>query len=318
MSLKILVYGWYNKNNIGDDLFVKSFKLLFPAFDFIFVNSFTKDNIQNADAIFIGGGSFLSEAINVSNESFSLLKNKKILYLGVGAETNIHPMHLELMKLAKLIAIRSPDLSKIKKINHNTISIPDLVYCLPIINTTKKIDKSVLILPNMAVVPKWNDPHWKHAAWDYFKTEFAQFLEDLVITKYNIKFLSMCSNDEINDNWAIAEIINRMSKRHNSYFLDVKIDTCSVMEVMSPFSVIITQRYHGNVLAEMLKTPCVTIYHHDKLKNTHGPQLCYYNTSKHELEVQFNNALKNCSNLPIDSNIFSDLKRRVDDALCCH
>lgn len=318
MFHNVLVYGWYNKKNVGDDLFAAAFKLLFANCNFTFTSSFTKDNIQNTDAVFIGGGSFLNESINISNDLFEILKTKKILYIGVGAETDIHPMHISLMKQAKLIAIRSNHVEKIKAINCNVISIPDLVYCLPVTTSSYKIDKSVLILPNIAVVPRWNDPHWKHVAWDYFKTEFVQFIEDLIADKYTIKFFSMCSNHEIDDTWAAVEIINRMSKRHNDYFINKEIDSQSVPELMSKFNVVITQRYHGIVLSEMVGVPHLTISHHDKLKNTKNPNLSYYGISKQALEEQFNKALniKTNNSLPIDSNIFSDLKQGVDDALC--
>ena len=63
---KILVYGWYHKNNIGDDLFVEAFNHLFPNFDFTFTDVLHSHLIKEADAIFFGGGSFLYDPPYVS------------------------------------------------------------------------------------------------------------------------------------------------------------------------------------------------------------------------------------------------------------
>ncbi len=318
--MQILVYGWYRAGNAGDELFANAFRVLFPEHEFSFVSQITEENLSNVRAVFFGGGSFLSGDINVSPAAKKILKTKKIFYIGVGAETTISSGHLELMSLAKLIAIRSPEqLEKIKAINENTITIPDLVYSLQDnVTLSPKLKKSVLILPNIEVVPNHTHAHWKHSSWAYFKSEFAQFLDELVAQGFNLNFFSMCENKVMSDSWAASEIINMMSKRSTRYQLPFfETDILTLTTVLSQYEVIITQRFHGIILSEMMGTPYISLHHHDKLKFAspmNGISLPYYGIMKQNLLDSFNK-LKASQSLPIESDIFETLKKKVTNIL---
>jgi polysaccharide pyruvyl transferase WcaK-like protein len=319
----ILVFGFYNHQNLGDDLFIEAYKLLFPTYNFIFVNQIALEDLQKVDIVFIGGGSLLGEPLKITDiKVLNLLRHKKIFYIGVGAETNIHKDHLELMVLAKLIALRSDaNLDKIKDINPHTIVIPDLVYSLTPTLAKSKIKKSVLVIPNIAVVPTWNDPHWKHAAWDYFKTEMAQLLDFLVKEEgYTVNFLPLCTDIKLNDIWAANEIISRMQYRNTQFLLGKKNTLSSVTQLISQYEIVITQRYHGIILSEMSQAPSLNIFHHDKLKNHPGNSLSYYGLSKDKLSEQFNliRNTKVSNILPINRDMFISLQRTVDSALRHH
>lgn len=295
----ILVYGWYNHLNLGDNFFIEAFEKLFPQFYFCFTDKITKLALSdfgghpNVDAVFFGGGSFLSNDVEIEESARELLLQKPIFYIGVGLEGEIHPFHLKLMKVAKLIATRSANKEfELKQINPNTIAIPDIVYSLQddINLDIERKEKSILFLPNISVVPKWNDPNWKHAAWNYFKSEFAQFLDILVERKYSIDMFGMCTNSDSNDNYAASEIINQMSHRSGASILDCKSKTFKdVSSLISQYDHIITQRYHGIVLSEMTNTDYLTISHHDKLSyhyTSDEKMLNYYGVNKSDLLSQ--------------------------------
>lgn len=286
MTKDILVYGWYHNKNIGDDLFADAFKQLFPMYNFIFTNFITINDLSRVSCVFLGGGSFLSENLSIEAGALPFLMRKNVFYLGVGVEANINPIHLELMKIAKLLAIRSPEqLERIKNINSNTILIPDLVYSLQsFAKVSSKKNKSILILPNISVVPRWNAPSWKNIAWEYFKSEFAQFLDFLYENEYSFNFFSMCQNHELNDDRATAEIVNKMLHRDNYQLVIPKYDVKSLTEIFSEYSLIITQRYHGVILSDLAQTPSLVIHHHDKLKFADTQQkLSYYGISKDDI-----------------------------------
>lgn len=316
--MKILVYGWYHQLNIGDDLFVQAFQKLFPNYQFVFHDHINMGNLQDVDAVFFGGGSFLLERPHVTSEAWALLKTKPIFYIGVGCEAEIGPAHMELIKQAKLIATRSLDqVDRLKMLNPNTMWIPDLVYCLQsdIVLSPKK-NRSVLVMPNISVVPHNLDPYWKHASWSHFKSEFAQFLDGLVADDYHLDFLSMCRGAKDNDDWAAGEIIGHMAHREKYIVQDQPSGIEQVTRLMSRYSLVITQRFHGIVLAEMTRTPYIAIHHHDKLKYTipcSGSFVSYYNCSKHTLADTFDRTIKMKfpSTLPIESNIFETLSSKV-------
>lgn len=316
--MKVLVYGWYHQSNIGDELFIDAFKTLFPDFEFLFTNSIAAKHLDGIDAVFIGGGSFLLAQPVISKEALEIIKTKPLFYLGVGVESEIHPTHIDLIKHARLIATRSIDqVDKIKFFNPNTIWIPDLVYALQSkVKISPKKNRSVLVMPNISVVPHHLDPYWKHASWSHFKSEFAQFLDVLVNEGYSINFLSMCHNGKDNDDWPAGEIIGHMTHRNNYILGTVPIGIEPVTELLSKYNLIITQRFHGIVLSEMVRTPYISIHHHDKLKFSYprsGAFLSYYNSSKqllvdsfeHTLRMKFNDAL------PIESDIFETLVQEV-------
>lgn len=316
--MNILVYGWYYSGNIGDDLFCEAFAKLFPSHKFYYTKVITKDHLIDIDAVFFGGGSFLDGEPRIKPDALELLEKKKIFYIGTGTETGIHPIHQSLMKKARLIATRTlTKIDDIKALNPNCINIPDIVYSL---SEGKKelsvIPKSMLVLPNIELVPKWNDTHWKNISWENFKIQFAQFLDAAVEDGYTLDFFSMCSNETMNDNWAATEIINKMKNRKSKYHLiNVKSNFGNITQLLSQYSMIVSQRYHGVVLAEILNKPYIAIHHHDKIKNCYpnrGNFIPYYEISKHRM---FENFLQlKQLNEPFDMN-FNELKEQVETLL---
>jgi polysaccharide pyruvyl transferase WcaK-like protein len=316
--MKILVYGWYHQLNIGDDLFIQSFHKLFPTYQFVFCDHINVEVLQAVDAVFFGGGSFLLERPNIPADALTLLKTKPIFYIGVGCEAEINSTHADLIRQAKLIATRSLDqVDRLKILNPNTMWIPDLVYCLQDdVTLSPKKNRSVLVMPNISVVPHNLDPHWKHASWLHFKSEFSQFLDDLVKDGFSLNFLSMCRGIKDNDDWAASEMISHMFHRGEYILKNQPTRIEDVTQLISQYNLVITQRFHGIILSEMTKTPYIAIHHHDKLKYTipcNGSFISYYNTSKHIFGETFDRTIgmKFSPSLPIVSNIFEALSSKV-------
>lgn len=316
--MKVLVYGWYHKLNIGDELFMECFRKLFPQFDFVFVDNIKSESLNGIDAVFFGGGSFLGARPNISNDALEILKKKPIFYIGVGVESEVHPTHIELISLARLVAIRSIDqIDKISFFNPNTIWIPDLVYCLQDdIFISDKKNRSVLVMPNISVVPHHLDPYWKHASWNHFKSELGQTLDVLIEHGYMPHFFAMCQGKKDNDNWASGELIGHMTHRDQYIIDEYPVGIKDTTALVSKYNLIITQRFHGIVLSEMTKTPYIAIHHHDKLRFSsprRGAFISYYNSSKQLLLDSFEHTMKMkfTDSLPIESNIFETLSQKV-------
>jgi polysaccharide pyruvyl transferase WcaK-like protein len=312
--MKILVCGFYDKNNVGDELFKSAFQTLFPTYNFVFTDLITNSKLKGIDVVIFGGGSFLEFEPFVEKNAYESLYTKKILYIGIGPETKIHPNQIKLLERAELISIRSNNLNKLTTINKNVICSPDLVIALncdprPISEDVK--NKSVLVLPNLSVVPTHKDAYWMHSNWNHFKTEFAQFLDHIIDDGYKVSFAAMSSNIRFNDNSAATEINNIMVHRNSNI-----IRFSDVFDLISNFGIIITQRYHGAIIAEILNKKYLTIHHHDKLKSAYlnyGNFVSYYNLSKDQLIENFLQLKSNKE--PINSNLFEELKRRVHQIL---
>jgi hypothetical protein len=176
-------------------------------------------------------------------------------------------------------------------------------------------------MTNISVVPNNSDPHWKHASWAYFKSEFGQFLDWLVEEGYRPQLFSMCRGLNLDDDWASAELVSAMSKRsRNRIVIESPEGIEEVTNLVARHELVITQRFHGIVLAEMTRTPYIAIHHHDKLKfsqPSEGSFLSYYNSSKLSYITAFDQAIRmNFSSvLPIESDIFKTLVEEVRSLL---
>lgn len=314
--MNVLVWGFYGKDhsNLGDELFKEAFKLLFPAINFTFTDNISEQNLIDKDAVFLGGGSFLTDKPAISDKALEIiLSSKKIFYIGIGAETSIHPIHQKLIEKAKLIALRSP-IGRERINNSNIIIIPDLVYSLykPIVSNKTK---SILVIPNIMTVPNNSSIHWKYNSWNNFKFEFSQFLDLQVDSGYELNFFSMCNSNKENDEFAAYEIINSMTNR-NKYNIYSYTDYNQVIDLFSRQSIILSQRFHGNILAELARTSYVSLWHHDKLKSTYlneGIFQSFYEISKSSMVKSFSLAKekKLSQTMSISLDNYDELKLQV-------
>lgn len=319
----ILVFGFYGRNNLGDELFKEAFINLFPTLSFKFVSELNLSDIEEASAIFFGGGSFLSHSPRLSDVALTQIKKKPIFYLGVGSETQIDPQHQQLMSVAKLIAVRNKEIAKIRRLNPNTMAIPDLVYLLSrhLTLPIRAPSQDILFIPNTYVVPLYLDAHWKHASWNYFKSEISQVLDELSQKQIKTHFFPMSSNHKLNDHWAAIEILNQTQSKSDQLLLPPITNFENVIQLFSQYKLIITQRYHGAILAQIAQVPHLIISHHDKLSTyypaTQGTILPYYGINKAILSTNIDNYLGEHNKLdflPIDFNIFD----RVRDLILEH
>jgi hypothetical protein len=308
---KVLVWGFYNKSNAGDELFKQAFQHLFPEIDFQFVDQLNASKIEATSAVILGGGSFLDNPLPMDASAHRALQDRPILYIGVGLETNIHPDHQVLLERAKLIATRTPNQGYL-----NSIYVPDLVYALKDKSWHQNKQQAILILPNFSVIPTWNDPVWKQNAWEYFKSEFAQVLEKLY-PEFRIDFYPMCQNTTLDDHAASIEMLSKTAQRNFDGLLHQVPPTIErLTHLFSQYQLIITQRYHGAILAELARTPYVSIHHHDKLKFTHvgeGSQIPFFGFSKDRLffAIEQAKSKKLSPHLPIETHLFEGLQSRV-------
>lgn len=319
--MKALVYCFSFKKNLGDNFFLEAYQELFPELNFTFSDKITEDSFNSHDIIFLGGGSFLDGQPNIPKDLLDKLPKKPLIYIGVGAETDIHPWHKFLIKKSKLVCIRSHNhLNKIEELNKNTIVIPDLVYSLyKKIKLKNRIKKSILFIPNAHTISKWNDLAWKQSSWENFKSEFSQVCEELCSQGFKIDVLPMCHNNHHKDNFAAVEIYNKMNIGNLNILPFKEHNLTELSELFSSYELIISQRYHGLVVADMTKTPCINIHHHDKLKEFSSPltkSIEYYGVSKTSIlagidDILFMKTFDNECPISIKSDVFGAVKDRV-------
>ena len=289
MSSVVIAYGWYGRGNAGDELMKLALVELFRPrnvelrfVDTIDVKSLKVDVDTFVDGIIFGGGSILDGEPKVDQDALDVLISGTIpvFYVGVGAETDVTPTHHKLLNVARVIAYRDKD-------------IPDLVYSLPVSETLCASPKGILVVTNVEVLPTIESPHWMHVAWEQYKNEMAQALDELIDEGLKPEFLLMCQNPRMDDAWPATELFARMRRRTWKKVLHRASNDMNTCELMSRFRVVVTQRYHGIILAEMAGVPYVALEHHDKLKNAmphRGKHVSYYGAYKALLKNVINDA----------------------------
>jgi polysaccharide pyruvyl transferase WcaK-like protein len=286
-----LVYGWYGHGNVGDELMrVGMTRLLQRAgYTATFTDKLLKEDIAKSDIVIIGGGCVLynTPKVDVGAEALLFSGDVPVAFISVGFETQICDFFERLLKQAMCVLTRSPQcLDKIRALNPMTEVVPDIAYsvmppCKPPVEK-----QGVLFIPNAEVMPRWNAPHWKHLAWDVFRSECAQFLEEISLRKINVTFMGMCCNNDMDDAWAAAGIVSMMQTRSPLMANCVTYNSLNV----SDYGTIITQRYHGIVVAEAACVPYLSIDHHNKLTHawpSHGRHLSYYGSNKQDMLSAF-------------------------------
>ena len=284
MASPVLVYGWYGRGNVGDELMKQALSEMLSVHRLTpkFVDGINEFDVRDSSGVIFGGGSILQDMPDISPNACTMLFGddhwkplRPVFYVGVGGETAIHQFHEVLINASPVVAFRELD-------------IPDLAYWLDPFEPDEQCGppahapKGILVVPNVEVLPSHSDPHWMHASWEHFKNEFAQTLDVLVEKGHKLSFLSMCNAVKKNDNWVIHELMGRMSRRDNYPVYSTK-DPLWVARLMRHHQVIITQRYHGIIMAESAGVPYLSISHHDKLKLTHphrGHDVSYYAVQK--------------------------------------
>lgn len=274
----LLVYGWYGRSNSGDELMKHALEQLFEprGVHLKFVDELKVNDVSGSSGVLFGGGSILWAAPHAQPGALRLLQSgsRPAFYVGVGGETTHHPVHSQLMSGSSVVVFRDRDM-------------PDLAYSLqpPTVDKSNPVRDEILFIPNIEVVPTYADPHWMHLSWARFKDEIAQTL-DLIIDTYGIHptFLLMCHNDRMDDAWPAYEIIASLKRRPPvPKLVRAPTDTITLFNLVNGYRTVVTQRYHGIILAEMLGVPYVSIDHHDKLKGatpTRGTHVPYHGIIK--------------------------------------
>lgn len=289
-TFTVLVFGWYDRGNCGDELMKAAMKAAFEpqGLTLRFVDRI--DDLNGVSGVIFGGGSILLDAPDVTPQAYAILLSGSVpvFYVGVGLETDVHPRHQALLSVARKIVTRSQE--RPDGWTHETVVSYDIVYSLA--SQMQKVPaiakrNSVLVVPNIELIPTYDRPHWMHIGWERFKDEMAQVLDELIVREDVMpEFMLMCLNPHQDDAWAMNEIVARMTKRSTQFRVHRVSAADDIVSLMCQFRAVITQRFHGIVLAEIAGVPYVSLCHHDKLRYAHphrGESLEFHGATKKQV-----------------------------------
>jgi polysaccharide pyruvyl transferase WcaK-like protein len=317
---KILIYGWYGHSNVGDELMAEAMRSLLVGHELKFVDHIKHAELEQHDLVLIGGGSFLSMPVSMDGTSYTAISKKPVIYVGVGAETDVHHDHERLLKHASAVFVRSPASKQFAAIRSDAVLTPDISLALASPSFNKRPDRELLFIANSQVIPTRVSPNWQRAAWDYFKSETAQAIDELIVGGWKVTMAPFCDDVNHRDSWACAELIAHCVERLSVRCLSATwYDDAAFSKVRSAFdahSVVVTQRYHGAIISQATGVPCVVVHHHDKLARldpTVAKLVPYYGIHKDVLVSSIETA--EVPTPVTNSGIFSQVRDAVEKAL---
>ena len=264
----VLVLGWYNHNNIGDESFKLAFQHLYPQFNMDFVDEITKP--LNYDFCIIGGGDVINQknlkmlsylncekiALSVSITENSIceeLKNLKHIYVRDTKSLNLLHKHgiFNCSFLADVVLTLEADKNKgkelIKKLfTKENSDLYENVYGIVI---------NAHLIGNRTC--RFNE-----------RNKFLQFAQDIsqLIDDTNASFIFLPFStgfpwdDRVANSWINSNCVFWKKNVHVYDKLSIE-DTLNIISACDKF---ISMRYHATIFSYVSETPVLTVGFHDK------------------------------------------------------
>lgn len=268
--MKILVYGWYNHNNLGDESYKISFTNIWPQHEFFFTDNI-KTLTSEYDICVIGGGDVVREEILKKISSVKC----KVICISV----SITPQSL------------SPEIHNIGHIYVRDKSSLDILLGYGYKNAT--------YIPDISIIIKGNVERGKSIISSLFEKEssemyqkvytivinshlmgnshtsnknrnmFYKMIDDMseVIDKTPASFLFLPFSTALPwDDRVSNSIVNSNCKFYNkNCMIYDKLSVFDSTDIISASDAIITTRYHGMIFGVGNNVPTCMISSHDKM-----------------------------------------------------
>jgi polysaccharide pyruvyl transferase WcaK-like protein len=273
----ILVFGYYNKENWGDDVFEYVFKnhiLKDSKYNVIFKNlDNLNDNTQvykNVDKVIIGGGDVINEYF-FNNESIQKFKEyfdgKPIYFVGVGLT---YPDAIKVMDFGDCFFIRNKKDYKIVKDRYNdksTYVIPDIAFNL--LNELKDVDISKT--PNTVKNIGISLPNtWLSKGKIFNKkllSNICEIIKNLSVN-YNVHLIPFdTSKNPDNSDVNLLDNIKKCLGDLEKVKYVQKQSTYEMIEYYKNLDIVIGGRFHSIILSIITQTPFISLYASSKIEN---------------------------------------------------
>ena len=261
---RVLVLGWYDQSNLGDESFKRSFRLLWPKLDFTFSNFVPSD--QSAfSGCFIGGGNFLD-----GNFPGLGLLRLPTAFVGIGVGGVVSPQFADVLVRAKAIVVR--DHTSVRNLPSgidpaSVVAASDLFFARPASSVPTwcgPMSNKVSVLLSAHFMARAGAPDWFSRGWTNFSKNLATVLDILVERGANVSFLPMSVNRAHSDVCAADEVVGLMLHGQKVCSVDSSLTEQEVLQEISESSLTLSLRLHGMIFAASTGCPFVAFCGHDK------------------------------------------------------
>jgi hypothetical protein len=256
MSNRIIVFGYYNKQNLGDEMFKETIPLLFQDYqlDFMSIDSIT-DSIQldNYNGLICGGGDlinnyFYNKLLIVTNKFNGL---KIALGVGIPYSSLISKGYLDIFDY---VFIREKaDVRLIQRRLGSIYSnyLPDLGFLLEKPLSQRPYNKQIGIYMIQSI-------------YKYTETvnSLIVFFEWLLQQGYTLTLYRFNTSDSIreDDKYINNYVFNKLDKYDNINMDNTKYNSNEMLNVIASQDYNICMRFHSHVFSTIANVPFLSIY----------------------------------------------------------
>lgn len=270
--MKVLVYGWYGKDNIGDESYKLSFPRLFTNHELTFTEKLTDELVAGHDAIILGGGNILNKhhlnrlkpyAGKVPMVAFSVGHTDDIEFSDLGMFSQIFVRDFKALSRLRAQDVTccycpdaafsfEPDVERGRMIMHRLISEEVI--------DPQKNTVGVIINGHLA-------GHGQEGLgrdmfrFQTFAYDMANILDRLDV---NCIFLSMMARPPWDDRTAGGWVSSRCRRWNKNVVIYDRWGVQDTLDVMSALDAVVSTRLHSSIFATLSGVPFIDIWHHDK------------------------------------------------------
>lgn len=257
--MKILVIGYYDRANLGDEMFKLSIPKLLPETDLKFICvddiKLDKDEINNYDAVVCGGGDIVNDYFNIKFNKLLSNFNGPIYGVGIGIP---YPGLIKkgYLDIYDHVFVRSTtDILKLQRRlgSHYVHYLPDMGFTLKYEETKKpknKIKKVGVFLIQSV---------FKYKSIVY---SLCKFLENICKSYEVTLYRFNTSGSEVEDDKFInGEIYNFLKSENPNLKNDEKVYKVNEMlNVMGSLDYGVCMRFHSHIFSTIAGLPFISIF----------------------------------------------------------
>ena len=258
----IHVYGWYNKNNCGDEAYKLAFSKVFPKYKFTFTDLDAK---LTSDTCIIGGGDIFNDSyVNRALKA----KNRYIISTGVNSLSPI-----DKIPYFDKVIVRDKDAYDQIKHYKNAAYMPDIAVSLEpnkargeeliksLSNRTELYEKKIGIIINAYLLPNTNSLNRDFLTFNHVASHLVNTIDT---TPASFVFIPMSTGMPFDDRISNGVIAHQCKFWKKNLYITEQLGVQDTLDIISACDVVVSSRLHSTIFSMLSEVPFLDITHHDK------------------------------------------------------
>lgn len=248
--MRVGIFGWYGRNNCGDEAFKDAFNILLPK-----LSKDYRCDMPDCDVLILGGGDV------VKSYYLDVIGDREFFLLGAGLgyESELDLLAGKRIKRAVFRNRRDAALAFAKGID--AVWCPDLAFAIPAPSKMKNLGrKRAVVILNDVINPSFDkrDKASEIAYAEYLKWELADSLSYLS-EWYDITFMPFSAERRHMDVKCCHDVVSRMTRPGETIVMPAPLIPSDALQHISNADLVITMKFHGVIFATLSSTPFVNI-----------------------------------------------------------